>query len=177
MIIIIVFRLGCDRPSGLLLFVPAVFFSMLMPLFCPSSSVSLSHSFWLFPCAGVRESTCARVPHFWWQIFMHIQLFFNACVIHFLIAVPGEEGLRGLLLFIILLLKKTTLYALCHRWFLLGCLGVLPLRPVTKRLDHRWSACKREWRTHDRVASGSGNLEAWGRRSGVNRYRCVHLLA
>ena len=28
MFIIIVFRLGCDRPSGLLLFVPAVLFSI-----------------------------------------------------------------------------------------------------------------------------------------------------
>ena len=37
--IIIVFRLGCDRPSGLLLFAPAVFFSILTPLFCVSSSV------------------------------------------------------------------------------------------------------------------------------------------
>ena len=43
MFIIIVFRLGCDRPSGLLLFVPAVLFSSLTPLFCVSSSVSLSY--------------------------------------------------------------------------------------------------------------------------------------
>ena len=43
MSIIIVFRLGCDRPSGLLLFVPAVRFSILTPLFCPSSSASLSY--------------------------------------------------------------------------------------------------------------------------------------
>ena len=43
MFIIIVFRLGCDRPSGLLLFVPAVLFSILTPLFCPASSVSLSY--------------------------------------------------------------------------------------------------------------------------------------
>ena len=41
--IIIVFRLGCDRPSELLLFVPAVLFSILTPLFCLSSSVSLSY--------------------------------------------------------------------------------------------------------------------------------------
>ena len=32
--------LGSDRPSGLLLYVPAVLFSILTPLFCPSSSVS-----------------------------------------------------------------------------------------------------------------------------------------
>ena len=43
MFIIIVFRLGCDRPSGLLLFVPAVRFTILTSLFCPSSSVSLSY--------------------------------------------------------------------------------------------------------------------------------------
>ena len=41
MFIIIVFSLGCDRPSGLLFFVPALLLSMLMPLFLPSSSVSL----------------------------------------------------------------------------------------------------------------------------------------
>ena len=41
--IIIVFRSRCDRPSGLLLFVPAVLFSVLTPLFCVSSSVSLSY--------------------------------------------------------------------------------------------------------------------------------------
>ena len=43
MFIILVFRLGCDRPSGLLLFVPTVLFSILTPLFCVSSSVSLSY--------------------------------------------------------------------------------------------------------------------------------------
>ena len=43
MFIIIVFRLGCDKQSGLLLFVPAVLFSILTPLFCVSSSVSLSY--------------------------------------------------------------------------------------------------------------------------------------
>ena len=37
--IIIVFWLGCDRPSGLLLFVPALLLSILTPLFLPSSSV------------------------------------------------------------------------------------------------------------------------------------------
>ena len=36
----IAFWLGCDRPLGLLLFVPAVLFSI---LFCVSSSVSLSY--------------------------------------------------------------------------------------------------------------------------------------
>ena len=42
-VIIIVFWLGCDRPSGLLLFVPALLLSILTPLFLPSSSVSLSY--------------------------------------------------------------------------------------------------------------------------------------
>ena len=41
--IIIVFRLGCDRPSGLLLFVPALLLSILTPLVLPSSSASLSY--------------------------------------------------------------------------------------------------------------------------------------
>ena len=43
MFIIIVLRSGCDIPSGLLLFVPSVLFSILTPLFCQSSSVSLSY--------------------------------------------------------------------------------------------------------------------------------------
>ena len=45
MFIIIVFRLGCDRPTGLLLFAPAVLFYNLIitPLFSPSSSVSSSY--------------------------------------------------------------------------------------------------------------------------------------
>ena len=43
MFIIIVFRLGCDRPSGLHLFVPAVLFSILTPLFFSSASVLLSY--------------------------------------------------------------------------------------------------------------------------------------
>ena len=41
--IMIVFWLGCDRPSGLLLFVPALLLSILAHLFCPSSSVPLSN--------------------------------------------------------------------------------------------------------------------------------------
>ena len=44
MFIIIIFLLGNDRPSGLLLFfVPALRLSTLTPLFLPSSSVSLSY--------------------------------------------------------------------------------------------------------------------------------------
>ena len=52
-IIIIVFWLGCDRPSGLLLFVPALLLSILTPLFLPSSSVSLSY-FVLASCSHAR---------------------------------------------------------------------------------------------------------------------------
>ena len=53
----IVFWLRCDRPSRLLLFVPALLLSILTPLFLPSSSVSLCFLFWLFPCASDWEST------------------------------------------------------------------------------------------------------------------------
>ena len=52
MFIIIVFRLGCDRLSGLLLFVPVVLFSILTPLFCISSSVSLSYFILAVPMRG-----------------------------------------------------------------------------------------------------------------------------
>ena len=41
--IIIVFWLICDTPSGLLSFMPTLFFSTLMSLFLPSSSVSISY--------------------------------------------------------------------------------------------------------------------------------------
>ena len=41
--IIIIFWLGCDRPSGLLFFVPALLLSRLTPLCLPFSSVSLSY--------------------------------------------------------------------------------------------------------------------------------------
>ena len=43
MFIIIVFWLGCDRPSGHLFFMPPLIFSILTPLFLPPSSVSLSY--------------------------------------------------------------------------------------------------------------------------------------
>ena len=55
--IIIVFWLGCDWPTGLLLFVPALLFSILTPLFLPSSSVSLSYFVLAVPCASVWENT------------------------------------------------------------------------------------------------------------------------
>ena len=60
MFIIVVFRLGCNRPSGLLLFVPAVLFSILTPLFCPSSYLIVlyrsccSHA-WVFGKTVVHE--------------------------------------------------------------------------------------------------------------------------
>ena len=41
MFINIVFRLGSDRQLGLLSFVPDLLFSLLTPLFLPSSSASL----------------------------------------------------------------------------------------------------------------------------------------
>ena len=43
MFIFILFWLGGDKPKGLLFFVPAVLLSVLMPLFLPFSSVSLSY--------------------------------------------------------------------------------------------------------------------------------------
>ena len=59
MFIIIVFRLGCDRRWGLLLFVPAVLFSVLAPLFCPSSSVSLSYFILAVPMREcLRKHSC-----------------------------------------------------------------------------------------------------------------------
>ena len=65
MLIIIVFRLGCDRPSGLLLFVPVVLFSILTPLFCVSSSVSLSYFIFAVPmreCLGRHSCMSSQFP-------------------------------------------------------------------------------------------------------------------
>ena len=65
MFIIIVFRLGCGRPSGLLLCVPAVLFSILPPLFCPSSSVSLSYFILAVPmreCLGKHSCMSSPFP-------------------------------------------------------------------------------------------------------------------
>ena len=65
MFVIIVFRLGCYRPSGLLLFVPAVLFSMLTPLFCVSSSVSLSYFVLAVPmreCLGKHSCMSSPFP-------------------------------------------------------------------------------------------------------------------
>ena len=60
MFIIIVFRLGCDGPSGLLLFVPAVLFfhthaSLLSVFVC----LIVLLTFLLFPCVCVWENTRA----------------------------------------------------------------------------------------------------------------------
>ena len=63
--IIIVFRLGCDRPSGLLLFVPTVLFYILTPLFCVSSSVSLSYLVLAVPirkCLGKHSCMSSSFP-------------------------------------------------------------------------------------------------------------------
>ena len=65
MFIIIVFWLGCDRPSGLLLFVSALLFSILTPLFLPSSSVSLSYFVLAVPmreCLGKHSCMSSPFP-------------------------------------------------------------------------------------------------------------------
>ena len=64
-IIIIVFWLGCDRPTGPLLFVPALLLSILTPLFLPSSSVSLSYFVLAFPmreCLGKHSCMSSSFP-------------------------------------------------------------------------------------------------------------------
>ena len=61
----IVFWLGCDRPSGLLLFVPALLLSILTPLFLPSSSVSLSYFVLAVPmleCLGKHSCMSSPCP-------------------------------------------------------------------------------------------------------------------
>ena len=65
MFINIVFWLGSDRPSGLLLFVLAVLFSILTPLSCPSSSVSLSYFILAVPmleCLGKHSCMSSQFP-------------------------------------------------------------------------------------------------------------------
>ena len=61
--IIIAFWLGCDRPSGLLLFLPALLLSIPTTLLLPSSSVSLSYFDLAVPmreCLG--KHSCMRSP-------------------------------------------------------------------------------------------------------------------
>ena len=63
--IIIVFWLGCDRPLGLLLFVPALLLSILTPLFLPPSSVSLSYFILAVPmreCLGKHPCMSSPCP-------------------------------------------------------------------------------------------------------------------
>ena len=65
MFIIIVIRLGYDRPSGLLLFVPAVLFSIHTPLFYPYSSVTLSYFILAVPmreCLGKHSCMSSPFP-------------------------------------------------------------------------------------------------------------------
>ena len=63
--IIIVFWLGCDRPSELLLSVPALLLSILKPLFLPSSSVSMSYFVLAVPmreCLGKHSCMSSPCP-------------------------------------------------------------------------------------------------------------------
>ena len=65
MFIIIVFWLGCDRPSGLFFFVPALLLSILTPLFFPSSSFSLSYFVLAVPmreCLGKNSCMSSTFP-------------------------------------------------------------------------------------------------------------------
>ena len=62
-IIIIVVWLGCDRPSGLLLFVPALLLSILTPLCLPSLSVFLSYLVLAVPMReSVGKHSCMNFP-------------------------------------------------------------------------------------------------------------------
>ena len=63
MFINIVFWLGCDKPSGLHLFVPVLLLSILKTLFLPFSPVSLSYLILSVPmckCSGKRS--CLSSP-------------------------------------------------------------------------------------------------------------------
>ena len=76
--IIIVFWLGCDRPSGLLLFVPDVLFSILTPLFCVSSTVSLSYFILAVPmrkCLGKHSCMSSSFP----IVILNDTFFFRQC--------------------------------------------------------------------------------------------------
>ena len=69
--IIIVFWLGCDRPSRLLLFVPALLLSILTPLFLPSSSVSLSYFVLAVPmreCLGKHSCIGSHLVLSYWMV-------------------------------------------------------------------------------------------------------------
>ena len=61
----IVVWVRCDRPSGLLLFVPALLLSIITPLFLPSSSVSLSYFVLAVPmreCLGGHSCMSSPCP-------------------------------------------------------------------------------------------------------------------
>ena len=63
--IIIVFWLGCDRPSGHIFFMPTLLFSILTPLFLPPSSVSLSYFILAAPmrkCLGKHSCMSSPFP-------------------------------------------------------------------------------------------------------------------
>ena len=61
--VIILFCLGSDRLSGLLSFLPALRFSILTPLFCPSSSVPLSYFSLAVPILECLEKhSCMSSP-------------------------------------------------------------------------------------------------------------------
>ena len=69
--IIIVFWLACDRPSGLLYFVPALILSMLTPLFLSSSFVSLSYFVLSVPmrkCLGKHSCMSSPFPKLYWMV-------------------------------------------------------------------------------------------------------------
>ena len=60
---IIVFWLGCNRPSGFLFFVHALLLSILTPLFLPSSSVFLSYFVLPVPmCECFGKHSCMSSP-------------------------------------------------------------------------------------------------------------------
>ena len=64
-IIMIIYWLGCDRPSGLFIFVPALLLAILTPLFLPSSSVSLSYfvrAFLMRECSGKHSRMSSPFP-------------------------------------------------------------------------------------------------------------------
>ena len=55
----------CDRPLGLIFFVPALLLSTLTPLFLPSSSVSLSYfilAVFMRECLGKHSCTSSPFP-------------------------------------------------------------------------------------------------------------------
>ena len=61
MFIIIIFWLGCDRPSGHIFFVPALLFSILTPLFLPPSSLLRPSLSYLILAVPMRK---CLVKHF-----------------------------------------------------------------------------------------------------------------